>query len=92
MKPTATHVDSDSGRSPSDDEKRIGIVDERQPENLPPDPDEGLSDEERARIVRSYTCACMQPNSKYQTILPLGNITTQTDHHIGQAASVEARH
>ena len=40
--------DSDSGRSPSDDEKKIG----GSPADLPPDPDAGLSEEERAKIVR----------------------------------------
>ncbi|MCJ1309948.1 hypothetical protein MMC25_003609 [Agyrium rufum] len=52
MKPTTEHNDSDSGRSPSDDEKRIGVVEDKAPDNLPPDPDEGLSDEEKAAIDR----------------------------------------
>ncbi|KAL8899833.1 MAG: hypothetical protein Q9207_005999 [Kuettlingeria erythrocarpa] len=48
--------DSDSGRSPSDDEKKVGIVagglESLGHGELPPDPDAGLSEEERARIVR----------------------------------------
>lgn len=54
MKPAVEHVDSDSGHTPSDDEKKIGLVDEAGftgHGHLPPDPDAGLSDEERARIV-----------------------------------------
>ncbi|KAL9116300.1 MAG: hypothetical protein Q9187_007177, partial [Circinaria calcarea] len=53
MKPIVEHVDSDSGHSPSDDEKKIGHVDEAAftgHGHLPPDPDEGANDEERARI------------------------------------------
>lgn len=52
--------DSDSGQSPSDDEKKVGV--ERsgvEPDGLEtlghgellPDPDAGLSEEEKARIV-----------------------------------------
>ncbi|KAI9674400.1 MAG: hypothetical protein M1817_001738 [Caeruleum heppii] len=46
--------DSDSGRSPSDDEKITGVekgeVETAHHSHLPPDPDAGLSAEERARI------------------------------------------
>ena len=59
MKITAEHNDSDSGHSPSDDEKRVGGA---QGEfetlgggQLPPDPDAHLSAEERAAIV---CCKC----------------------------------
>jgi hypothetical protein len=44
--------DSDSGRSPSDDEKVVGTSKHLgHGEELPPDPDAGLSAEERAKIV-----------------------------------------
>lgn len=50
-KATVVHRgDSDSGRSPSDDEKHVG----HKPTDalaLVPDPDDGLSAEERAKIV-----------------------------------------
>ena len=53
MKPLVQHTDSDSGLTPFDDEKKIGVVEE--PEyrhgDLPPDPDAGLSEAEKARIV-----------------------------------------
>ena len=46
-------TDSDSGRSPSDDEKAIGHVhmSNAHGDELPPDPDEHLSPEEKAKIV-----------------------------------------
>ena len=46
-------TDSDSGRSPSDDEKAIGHghISNAHGEELPPDPDEHLSPEEKAKIV-----------------------------------------
>lgn len=47
--------DSDSGHSPSDDEKKVGVeaggFQSIGHDELPPDPDAGLSAEERARIV-----------------------------------------
>ena len=55
MKHSAVHVDDDSGHSPSDDEKKIGVeagaFENAGHHELPPDPDEGLSDAEKARIV-----------------------------------------
>lgn len=46
--------DSDSGRDPSDEEKRAGITgDIAAQDGLPPDPDAHLSPEERAKIVSS---------------------------------------
>lgn len=50
------HHDSDSGRYPSDDEKRVTGVEAGGFENLghgelPPDPDAGLSEAEKAAIV-----------------------------------------
>ena len=53
MQPFVEHVDSDSGHTPSDDEKKIGIVDETgyRHGDLPPDPDAGLTEAERARNV-----------------------------------------
>lgn len=49
----AAATDSDSGRSPSDDEKVIGHghVSNTHRGELPPDPDEHLSPEEKAKIV-----------------------------------------
>ena len=49
----AAAADSDSGRSPSDDEKAIvrGRIPHTPGDDLPPDPDEHLSLEERAKIV-----------------------------------------
>lgn len=48
-------ADSDSGHSPSDDEKKVGVeagaFESLATHQLPPDPDAGLSDEEKARIV-----------------------------------------
>ena len=53
-KPGDLKRDSDS-RSPSDDEKDVavkpGAFETATVPHLPPDPDEGLSDEEKARIV-----------------------------------------
>ena len=46
----AVAADTDSGRSPSDDEKAIGHVAYKDHE-LPPDPDAHLSPEEKAAIV-----------------------------------------
>ena len=47
--------DSDSGHSPSDDGKKVGVeegaFESLAAKQLPPDPDAGLSDEEKARIV-----------------------------------------
>ena len=49
--------DSDSANSPSDDEKKLGVrpgdLEGLATHQLPPDPDEGLSDAEKARIVSS---------------------------------------
>lgn len=49
------HRDSSSGHSPCEDEKKIGVepgaFEKKATSELPPDPDEGLSEEERARIV-----------------------------------------
>ncbi|KAL8743643.1 MAG: hypothetical protein Q9190_004027 [Brigantiaea leucoxantha] len=49
---------SDSGHSPSDDEKKVGLEPEAAREakgygQLPPDPDENLGEEEKAKIVRN---------------------------------------
>ncbi|KAI9715780.1 MAG: hypothetical protein M1812_005779 [Candelaria pacifica] len=57
MKTTTQHIsDSDSGRLPSDDEKRLGVepgaFETAHKHQLPPDPDAGLSDEEKAKIDR----------------------------------------
>ena len=50
-------VDSDSGRTPSDEEKRVAIEplasEKYRHGDLPDDPDVGASEEERARIVSS---------------------------------------
>ena len=47
--------DSDSGHSPSDDEKQVGVepgaFETATVSQLPPDPDHGLSDAEKAEIV-----------------------------------------
>ena len=47
---------SDSGRSPSDDEKQVGdsggAFQKPGHSDLPPDPDANLSPEEKAKIVR----------------------------------------
>ncbi len=51
-KATVAHRgDSDSGRSPSEDEKHLGTHKPADALALIPDPDEGLSAEERAQIV-----------------------------------------
>lgn len=57
MKPPVDAIDSDSGHTPSDDEKKIGLG-AREIEtvglgHLQPDPDAGLSEEEKARIDRA---------------------------------------
>jgi hypothetical protein len=44
-------ADSDSGRSPSDDEKAIGRDKISRVDELPPDPDEHLTPEEKAEVV-----------------------------------------
>jgi len=49
MKDLAQHVDADSDRTPSNEEKKLGV--DAIYSDLPPDPDAGLSNEERARIV-----------------------------------------
>ena len=55
MKLSPEHIDSDSGHSPSDDEKRVGVkpgeFETLGHGQLPPDPDAHLSLEERAAIV-----------------------------------------
>ena len=56
MEPNAQVSDSDSGSPPSDGEKKVAL-DATELDNLArrsssPDPDEGLSDAEKARIVR----------------------------------------
>lgn len=55
MKLSTEHVDSDSGHSPSDDEKKLGATQGELESlghgELPPDPDAHLSPEERAAIV-----------------------------------------
>ena len=56
MKPSTERVlDSDSGRTPSDEEKRVAVdpiaSEKYRHGDLPDDPDVGVSDEERARIV-----------------------------------------
>lgn len=54
-KPTALQRDSDSDRSPSDNEKVVGVepgaFESATASHLPPDPDEGLTDAEKAKIV-----------------------------------------
>lgn len=56
MKLSTEHIDSDSGHSPSDDEKRIAVgqgeFEALGPGELLPDPDAHLSPEERAAIDR----------------------------------------
>lgn len=58
MKLSTEHIDSDSGHSPSDDEKRIAVgqgeFEALGPGELLPDPDAHLSPEERAAIVCSF--------------------------------------
>ena len=55
MTTSSDRVDSDSGHSPSDDEKRLGVkpgeFETLGHGQLPPDPDAHLSPEERAAIV-----------------------------------------
>ena len=56
MKPALEPVvDSDSGRTPSDEEKRVALdpvaTEKYRHGDLPDDPDAGASEEERARIV-----------------------------------------
>ena len=56
MKPALEPVvDSDSGRTPSDEEKRVALdplaTAKYRHGDLPDDPDPGASEEERARIV-----------------------------------------
>lgn len=50
-------TDSDSDHSPSDDEKKVGVeqgaFESLATPQLPPDPDQGLSDVEKAAVVRS---------------------------------------
>ena len=57
MTTSTDRVDSDSGHSPSDDEKRVGVkhgdFETLGHGQLPPDPDAHLSPEERAAIVCS---------------------------------------
>ena len=51
MKSSVEHIDSGSGHTPSDDEKKIGVIETYKHGDLPPDPDAGLTDAERAQIV-----------------------------------------
>ena len=54
--------DSDSGHTPSDDEKKVGVepgaFESLATHQLPPDPDEGLSDHEKANIVSVANDPC----------------------------------
>lgn len=63
MKLSTEHIDSDSRRSPSDDEKRLsakeGDFEALGHGGLPPDPDAHLSAEEKAAIVCSH---CPRPS------------------------------
>ena len=52
MKTSTEHVDSDSGNAGSDIEKHLDAV-EVDEHGMPPDPDAGLSEAERAAIVRT---------------------------------------
>lgn len=68
-------TDSDSGRSPSDDEKAIGHghIYHAHGDEVPPDPDEHLSPEEKAKIVseiifQSYTYS---QQKEYPSHIPL---------------------
>ena len=54
MKTSVEHVDSDSGNAGSDIEKRIDAV-EVDEHGMPPDPDAGLSEAERAAVVCTLT-------------------------------------
>lgn len=51
----------------SDEEKRVGAeredVGAAEHHDLPPDPDAGLSDEERAAIVRKTACRLFRPSN-----------------------------
>ena len=65
-------IDSDSGHTPSDDEKKIGMEADHADhvENigrgpLPPDPDAGYSEEEKARIV------CLGNHHDFSISVPL---------------------
>lgn len=60
----ATTNDSDSGRTPSDHEKAIGYGKHLSHTDLPPDPDEHLSPEEKAAIV-SQPCSPLPISSVY---------------------------
>lgn len=65
MKLSTEHIDSDSGRSPSDDERRLGVK-EGEFETLGhgellPDLDAHLSPEERAVIVCSISPRLLYP-------------------------------
>ncbi len=71
MKATAQHIsDSDSGRSPSDDEKHVGVeagaFESAGKRDLPPDPDAGLSEEERAKIVRNDPLIMLWLSDSYE--------------------------
>ena len=63
MTTSTDRVDSDSGHSPSDDEKRVGVkrgeFETLGHSQLPPDPDAHLSPEERAAIVGGI---CPEPH------------------------------
>lgn len=71
MKLSTEPVDSDSGHSPSDDEKKAGVgqgdSEALEDGGLPPDPDAHLSPEERAAIVRSIFADPFHPMSNYVT-------------------------
>ena len=63
-------VSSESDRTPSNDEKKIGVeaggFEARGYGELPPDPDAGMSEAEKARIVssrRHIPAACMADHS-----------------------------
>ena len=70
MKLSTEHIDSDSRRSPSDDEQRLGakeqVFETLGHGGLPPDPDAHLSVEERAAIVCSHC-----PRPAYPFISPV---------------------
>ena len=76
MKNSTDHIDSDSGHSPSDDEKRVGVgqgeFETLGHGQLPPDPDAHLSPEERAAIVGSLvTHLPTPPYHLFQWLTPL---------------------
>ena len=50
MKSSAEHHDSDSTHTPPYDEKNVAVAEGYKHGDLPPDPDEGLSDTEKAAI------------------------------------------